>query len=157
MEFKTKDETAGAMWIVLKYLQPLVQGIEDGVREAGLVIERKRIEQSGDGEAYPILQVRTRGRRRGGWVIELGLRNAIEEFLAVDRDENPASLDLRLFDDAYAERKLSEIVEEQLAILRAVAGSHGADDAKRRLEELAPRFERLRIWRIEGGDSSGER
>jgi len=149
MEFKTKDETAGAMWIVLRHLEDLVRRIEDGVCEAGLVIEDKRIEQSDNGTACPVLRVRTRRRCSGGWVIELGLRNALDELLAVDRDEEPARLDLQLFDDAYAEEKLAGIVEGRVSLVRAISGSRDAAEARARLRKLAPKFERLSVWERE--------
>ena len=88
-----------------------------------------------------------------GWTIELGLRNALEEFLCIDRDETPPRLDLQLFDKAHAERKLAEIVKGRLAIIRAMAGSTGPADARKRIEKLGPHFERLRIWEVEGGNA----
>ena len=153
MEFRTKDEMAGAMFIVMEWLPELVRRVEAGVERMGLVIEERRAEMVPGGKASPVLLLRAGEPGRNGWTIELGLRNALEEFLCIDRDETPPRLDLQLFDKAHAERKLSGIVEGRLAILRALAGSSGPADARRRIEELAPHFERLRIWEVEGGDA----
>lgn len=157
MRFRTKDETAGAMFIVMEWLPELVRRMEAGVERMGLVIEERRAEMAPGGKASPVLLLRAGGRGRGGWTIELGLRNALEEFLSVDRDETPPRLDLQLFDKAHAERKLSGIVEGRLAILQALAGSSDPADARRRIEELGPHFERLRIWEVEGGKARRRR
>jgi len=159
MEFKTKDETAGAMFVVMRWLPELVERVEAGVKRMGLIIKEKRAEMTPGGKASPVLLLKPGRRSRGRWTIELGLRNALEEFLTIDRDEVPARLDLQLFDQAHAERKLSEIVEGRLALVRAMSESRNPEDFKRRAEELAPRFERLRMWwrEDENGGKRGRR
>jgi len=151
MEFKTKDEMAGAMFIVMEWLPELVTRVEAGVERIGLIIKERRAEMAPGGKASPVLLLRPGRRSRGGWTIELGLRNALEEFLTIDRDEVPPRLDLQLFDKAHAERKLAGIVEGRLALVRAMSESRDPEEFQRKLEKLAPRFEHIRMWWYENG------
>ena len=105
MRFRTDGETGMAALMLVKWLAVLGHGIEAGVAAMGFGVEEKRIETSPDGTVNGVLRL----RGRGGWAIELGLRNPLDEFLAVDRDEAPLRFDHKLLDAAYAERKLADI------------------------------------------------
>ena len=85
---------------------------------------------------------------RNDWTIQLGLRNALEEFLAVDREENPPRFDMRLLDEKRAEAKLAEIVDGRLAIVRAMPTSRTPKEFRRKVEKIAPAFEYVRIWHV---------
>ena len=91
MKFASDEETTAAMLITARWLPVLVRRMEAGVLAIGIRIEKKAICRHADGTVDPVLLLR--GRR--GWRLELHLRNALEDFLLLDRDENPVRLDPR--------------------------------------------------------------
>ena len=105
-----------------------------------------------DSTVDPVLHLRSRGE----WTLQLRLGNSLEEFLTIDRDEKPVRLDVRLFDDAHAERKLASIVEGRLALVRALVESRSPAEFKRKMEELAPGFEHVRLWTYDDGKKEGD-
>ena len=152
MKFASGTETLAAAVVVTRWLPELVGRIESGVRALGIVIVKKVMGNQPDGTVDPVLLLR--GRR--GWQLELHLRNALDDFLTLDRDEEPVRLDPRLFDKEFAETKLGEVVESRLVMLRAINESRRAGEVAERIEKLAPKHGRLRIWEYED-DSSGRR
>ena len=151
MQFSAPEETFAAMLVTARWLPELVGRVECGVRKMGVVIEKKVIAHHADGSVDPVLLLR--GRR--GWQLELRLRNALEDFLTLDRDERPARFDPRLFDKEYAERKLGEVVESRLVMVRAINESKRAGEVAKRVEKLAPGHGTFRIWEYED-DSDGQ-
>ena len=154
MEFATQQDMALAMLTVAKWLPELVGRFEAGIRAQGLTILERRLERYDDGTSNPVLRVRV-GRGRNGWTIELYLRNALDDFLTVDREEKPVRFDARLLDEKEAERKLDDIVTGRLAIARAMATSRTRDEFARKMERIAPSFEYVRFWQIEGSGGKG--
>ena len=145
MKFASDDETLAAMLVTAKWLPELVRQTEAGVEAMGLVIEKRLSAQHGDGTVEPVLVLK--GRR--AWKLELHLRNAFEDFLLADREAKPPRLDPRLIDDSFAEGKLADVVAGRLAIVKSIAGSRTARDARRNVEKTARHFEWLRIWERE--------
>jgi hypothetical protein len=102
----------------------------------------------------PVAECRQDRRAEGGsehrrLTFRLGLRNAIEDFLTVDRETRPVRVDPRLADDAYARAKVAEVVAGRLEILKALEGSRDLAEARARIDELAGRFEWLRAVFVE--------
>ena len=143
LHFETQAETAAAMVVIAKWLKELVTRIEKGIKDMGLVIERKEMRRNADGEVEPAYKVRS---RRPGWTIELRLGNTIAEFITLDRDAKPARFDPRLLDDEFAEKKLDELVKCRLELVRVLATSKSVKDARPKIEALGKEFERLRMW-----------
>ncbi len=141
--------------IVVRWLPELLLRAEAGVKKLGLKIVRKVMENYPDGTVEPVLVLRP-GRKRGPWSFELRLRNALEEFLTVDRDEDPVRVDPRLLDESFAEEKLASIIEGRLAMVRALSESRDPAEFKRKMEQLASRFEHVRLWEYEGGKKEGD-
>ena len=148
MNFRSKEDMLFAGAVVLRWLPELLTRAETGVKELGLRIVRKVIEDYPDGTVEPVLILRP-GRKRGPWSFELRLRNALEEFLTVDRDDDPVRADPRLLDESYAEEKLASIIEGRLAIVRALTESRDPAEFKRKMEDLAGRFEHVRLWQYD--------
>ncbi len=152
MRFASGGETCAAALVMTRWLPELVRRVESGVKAMGIVIEKKVIAHHADGSADPVLLLR--GRR--GWELELRLRNALEDFLTLDRDERPARFDPRLFDKEYAERKLGEVVESRLVMVRAINESKRAGEVAKRVEKLTPGHGTFRIWEYDVCDLAGE-
>ena len=147
MKFSSDAETLAAMVVTTRWLPVLVRRVEAGVRALGAKIEKKAMLRFEDGSVCPALFLR--GKR--GWQLELRLRNALEDFLTLDRDEKPVRLDPRLLDEEFAEKKMGEVVESRLAMVRALNESPKASDVAGRLQKLGGKHGTYRIWEIEGG------
>ena len=155
MNFRSKEDMLFAGAAVLRWLPDLLLRAEAGVEELGLEIVKKVIENYPDGTVEPVLVLRP-GRKRGPWSFELRLRNALEEFLTVDRDEDPVRVDPRLLDETFAEEKLASIIEGRLAMVRALSESRDPAEFKRKMEKLAPRFEHIRLWHYDDEKKEGD-
>jgi hypothetical protein len=151
VEFSSKAEMLAAMVITARWLPELVGRVERGVKALGAEIEKKAMLNYPDGKTDPVLLLR--GRR--GWHLELHLRNAMEDFLLLDRDEKPIRLDPRLFDSEFAEKKLTEVVEGRLDMVRAFNRSRRAGDVADHIQKLGAKHGRYRIWEFEG-EAGGE-
>jgi hypothetical protein len=145
MKFTSDDETLAAMLVTAKWLPELVRRTEAGVEAMGLTIEKRLSARYEDGTVDPVLVLK--GRR--AWKLELHLRNAFEDFLLAEREVEPPRLDTRLLDDSFAETKLADVVAGRLAIVKTIAESRTARDARRNIEKTARHFEWLRIWEHE--------
>ena len=152
MEFASKEETFLAMVVVTRWLPELVGRVEKGVRGMGVVIEKKATVNYPDGKVDPVLVLQ--GRR--GWHLELHLRNAMEDFLTLDRDGTPVRLDPRLFDKEFAEKKLGEVVESRLAMVRAINETRGVGEVARKIQKLGGKYGAYRIWEYNVCDLAGE-
>lgn len=80
MEFASREETALAVVVTARWLPVLVRSFEEGVQDLGLTVTERSHFIDEDGKACPTLVVR--GERL---TFRLGLRNAMEDFLTVDR------------------------------------------------------------------------
>jgi imidazolonepropionase-like amidohydrolase len=80
IEFASKEETALAMVATARWLPVLVRSFEKGVRGLGLTITVRSHFIDQDGKACPTLVVRSERL-----TFRLGVRNAREDFLTVDR------------------------------------------------------------------------
>jgi hypothetical protein len=147
VEFSGKAETVAAMVVTIRWLPELVRRVEKGVKALGAKIEKRAMLRFEDGTACPTLFLR--GRR--GWHLELRLQNALADFLTLDRDEKPVRLDPRLFDPEFAEKKMRDIVEGRLAMVRAFNKSRRAGDVANEIQKLGVKNNRFRIWEYEGG------
>jgi len=155
VNFRSKEDMLFAGAAVLRWLPDLLLRAEAGVKELGLEIVRKVMENYPDGTVEPVLVLKP-GRKKGPWSFELRLRNALEEFLTVDRDEDPVRVDPRLLDESFAEEKLAGIVEGRLAMVRALSESRDPAEFKLKMEQLASRFEHVRLWEYEDGKKEGD-
>ncbi len=153
MRFASDQETLAAMLVTTRWLPELVRRVESGVKAMGVVIEKKGIARHADGAVDPVLFL----RGRHGWELELRLRNALEDFLTVDRDEKPARFDPRLLDPEYAETKLGEVVESRLVMVRAINESRQAGEVGKRIKKLAPGHGTFRVWEYEDDGGGQER
>ena len=150
MEFASQEETALAMVVTARWLPVLVRSFENGVQDLGLAVTERSHFIDQDGKACPTLGVR--GRRL---TFRLGLRNAMEDFLTVDREARPVRVDPRLVDETYAKARVADVVAGRLEILKVLEGSRDLAEAQARINELAGRFEWLRAVFVEdpGADS----
>ena len=145
MNFTNDDETLAAMVVTARWLPELVLRVEAGVEAMGLTIEKRLSARHEDGTVEPVLVL----KGRHAWQLELHLRNALDDFLLADREVKPPRLDPRLLDESFAERKLADVVAGRLAIVKTIAQSRTARDARRNIEKTARHFEWLRIWERE--------
>jgi len=146
--FAVGPETAAAMILLVRWLPRLVRRFEAGVQEMGLKITERVMEHHTDGAVVPVLRLRS---PRDGWTLALKLRNALDDFLSVDRDEKPMRLDARLFEKDFAEQKLAEVVDGRLAIARAIVEARTPEAFRAKVRELAQRFDLFRMWEFENG------
>ena len=144
MEFASQEETALAMVVTARWLPVLVRSFEKGVRDLGLTVTERAHFIDQDGKACPTLGVR--GQRL---TFRLGLRNAMEDFLTVDREARPVQVDPRLVEEGYAKAKVADVVAGRLEILKVLEGSRDLAEAQARINELAGRFEWLRAVFVE--------
>ena len=147
MKFSSGPETLAAMLVTTRWLPELVRRVEKGVKALGVKIEKRAMLKFEDGSVCPALFLR--GKR--GWHLELHLRNAMEDFLLLDRDEKPVRLDPRLLDPDFAEKKMRDIVEGRLAMVRAFNRSRRAGDVANEIQKLGVKNSRFRVWEFEGG------
>ncbi len=145
MEFANDRDHRLATMAMLRYLQPLVRGFEDATTDAGFEIVARRHETGGR-IPTPVLELARNGRR-----LELRLGNALEDFLLVDREAEPARMDARLEDDEYARWKMGEIVASRIELLEIALLPEGAD-RERRLRDVAAKFEWIRMARRDGDE-----
>ena len=145
MEFSNKAETLAAMLVTARWLPELVRRTEAGVAAVGLTIEKRRSARYEDGTVEPVLVL----KGQHGWELELHLRNAFEDFLLQDREARLRRLGPQLFDERYAEEKLADVIAGRLDIVRSIAASASAREARRKIENTARRFEWLRVWEHE--------
>ncbi len=153
MKFASDEETAAAMVVTARWLPELVRRMETGVLAIGVSIEKKAICRHADGTVDPVLLLR--GRR--GWQLELHLRNALEDFLTLDRDESPVRVDLRLFDREFAEKRLGEVVGARLAMVRTINESRRAGDVAKKIKRDGWKHGQVRVVEYEGGIGGRER
>ncbi len=147
MKFASDAETLAAMVVTTRWLPVLVRRVEKGVRALGARIKKKAILRFEDGTVCPVLFLR--GKR--GWRLELRLRNAMEDFLLLDRDEKPVHLDPRLIDKAFAEKKLGEVVESRLAMVRALNETRKVGEVAGKIQKLGGKHGTFRIWEFDDG------
>ena len=147
MKFASDAEMLAAMAVTTRWLPVLVRRVEKGVKALGARIKKKAILRFEDGTVCPVLFLR--GKR--GWRLELRLRNAMEDFLLLDRDEKPVRLDPRLFDGAFAEKKLGEVVESRLAMVRALNETRKVGEVADKIQKLGGKHGTFRIWEFEDG------
>jgi hypothetical protein len=150
MEFASQEETALAMVVTARWLPVLVRSFEKGVEDLGLAVTERSHFIDQDGKACPTLGVR--GQRL---MFRLGLRNALEDFLAVDREARPVRVDPRLVDETYAKAKVADVVARRLEILKILEESRDLAEAQARINELAGRFEWLRAVFVEDTGAEG--
>ena len=143
LNFKTKGETMTAMALTAKWLKEMMLRTEKAIEALGLVIEKKYMAKFESGDVEPAMSVKSPG---GKWTVEMYLGNALAEFLTLDREANPQQLDVMLFVDAYAERKLDELVKSRVAIVQAMVTSKSPKDVKKKIEKIAPGYAHLRMW-----------
>ena len=153
LNFKTKGETMTAMALTAKWLKEMMLRTEKAIEALGLVIEKKYMAKFESGDVEPAMSVKSPG---GKWTVEMYLGNALAEFLTLDREANPQQLDVRLFVDAYAERKLDELVKSRVAIVQAMVTSKSPKDVKKKIEKIAPGYAYLRMWEPLKGKESGQ-
>ena len=151
MKFASEKEMLFAAATVVRWLPEFMRRAENGVRELGLTIVERFMRNYADGAVEPVMRLRRQRDLEADWTFEFGLRNALEEFLTLDREEDPVRVDPRLLDETFAERKLASIIEGRLAILRAFSESRDPAEFKLKMEQLAGRFEHVRLWEYEGG------
>jgi len=149
VNFASDAETLAAMVVTTRWLPVLVRRVEKGVKALGTRIEKKAMLRFDDGTVCPVLFLS--GKR--GWQLELRLRNAMEDFLLLDRDKKPLRLDPRLFDEEFAEKKLGEVVEGRLAMVRALNESRKVGEVAGKIQKLGGEHGTFRIW--EFGDGGG--
>jgi hypothetical protein len=140
------EEKTAATLVLIRWLPVLATRFEAGVRGMGFEVVAKTVERYEGGVVNPVL---TLCQADGDWTVKLSLRNALEEFLFRDRDEKPMRFDARLLDDAYAEKKLAGIIEGRLALAKTFTDCRSVQEVQARMENLAPRFERMRIWKFD--------
>jgi hypothetical protein len=149
VKFSSDAETLVAMVVTTRWLPVLIRRVEVGVKALGAKIEKKAMLRFDDGTVCPVLFLS--GKR--GWQLELRLRNAMEDFLLLDRDEKPVRLDPRLLDEEFAEKKLGEVVEGRLAMVRALGESRKAGEVAGKIQKFGGKHGTFRIW--EFGDWGG--
>jgi hypothetical protein len=145
VKFSSDAETLAAMVVTVRWLPELVRRVEKGVKALGAKVKKKAMVNYPDGKTDPVLFVR--GRR--GWRLELHLRNAMEDFLLLDRDEKPIRLDPRLLDPKFAEKKLGEVVESRLAMVRALNETRKVGEVAGKIQKLGGKYGTYRIWEYE--------
>ena len=153
LSFKTKGETMTAMALTAKWLKEMMLRTEKAIEALGLVIEKKYMAKFESGDVEPAITVKSPG---GKWTVEMYLGNALAEFLTLDREANPQQLDVMLFVDAYAERKLDELVKSRVAIVQAMVTSKSPKDVKKKIEKIAPGYAYLRMWEPLKGKERGQ-
>ncbi len=139
MDFASPQETALAMVAMVRYLPALIRAFETGVEGLGLTITERVLGRDAEGTALPTLVVS--GKHL---TYRLGLRNAVEDFLAVDREARPVHVDPRLDDDTYARAKIADIVSGRLALVKLIEESRDLAQAQERLKGFAGRFAWIR-------------
>jgi hypothetical protein len=147
VRFSSDAETLAAMVVTTRWLPVLIRRVEAGVKALGVKIKKRAMLGFDDGTVCPVLFLR--GKR--GWQLELRLRNAMEDFLLLDRDEKPVRLDPRLFDEAFAEKKLGEIVKSRLAMVHALGESRKVGEVAGKIQKLGGKHGTFRVWEFEGG------
>jgi len=153
LNFKTKGETMTAMALTAKWLKEMMLRTEKAIEALGLVIEKKYMAKFESGDVEPAMSVKSPG---GKWTVEMYLGNTLAEFLTLDRSANPQQSDVMLFVDAYAERKLDELVKSRVAIVQAMVTSKSPKDVKKKIEKIAPGYAYLRMWEPLKGKESGQ-
>jgi hypothetical protein len=129
-----------------RYLPILVRVFEEGLKGLEFEIVSRSHYVDGDGTTVPVLEAR--GREL---TFRLELRNAIEDFLAVDREAVPVRIDPKLGDPDYAMEKLQSVLRDRLVLVAAI-DSEGVDAAA--LAIISRRFAWVRMVRIGGGESA---
>ena len=141
MKFSSRGEMLAAVAVTARWLPQLVRRVEAGVKDMGVEITKRFALKSPDETICPTLRL-----KHGNWEIELRLGNALEDFLLVDREEKPVRLDPRLLDEKFAAKKLGDVVEGRLAMVRAFKESRGAREVAKHIEKHARKGDRYRIW-----------
>ena len=65
------------------------------------------------------------------------------------RRVEPVRLDPRLFDEAFAEKKLGEVVESRLAMVRALNETRKVGEVAGKIQKLGGKYGTYRIWEYE--------
>jgi hypothetical protein len=87
--------------------------------------------------------------------VKLCLHNLLLEIATVDRDEEPLRFDDRLNDFAFFLSKSIHHINSKLEVLFRLIGRKNIQEAISGVEELAAKYERIRILRLDR-DSFGE-
>ncbi|HEX5132089.1 MAG TPA: hypothetical protein VFX92_06345 [Candidatus Krumholzibacteria bacterium] len=148
LDFASQEEIARAMLAMVRYLPALVRAFEAGVIDLGLTITERALSRDAEGTVLPTLVV-----KGGHLTYHLGLRNAIEDFLAVDREARPVHVDPGLDDDTYAQAKIADIISGRLALVKLVEESSDLAEAQQRMKDLGKGFAWLRSVVVDGPEN----
>jgi len=141
MRFNSVYDQRQAMRLLTIYAPKLFLLFERRIAEAGFIIQDRAYEKTSSGEVIPVLTVKS-----ARLTSKLYLRNSLDEFLTLDREDEPSRLDHRLVDPAYAQKKLADIVDGRIALLIAMNESKSQEEFKVKIKALVSRFAYLRYW-----------
>ncbi len=88
---------------------------------------------------------------------EFYLTNALHEIISIDRDDVPLRFDKGLDDDAYVKRKIENVLESKVAVIRASIEGGSASGIKEKLEAMSGDYERMNIIEIDLEDNGDDR
>jgi hypothetical protein len=151
MELRSKEEWKEAMIATALYLPEIVWQFEAGLKALGATVLKKYVYRDKSGEVDPACLIQAQNNK-----FEFRLGNALREFLSIDREEKPLRFDHRLKDPAQAREKLTRIIVGRLEIARAFAECNTPEELKKRLEEMAKHFEKVRFWSIDEPQKEGD-
>ena len=119
----------------------VVRSVKTILQSAGLEVEEK-------GCGLDIVFSIKSGEKQA----EFYLHNLLMEIATVDRDEQMLRFDEDLRDFDYFAAKTARIVTSKLNILFHLFKEDDADKAIENITQLANRYERIRIWKVEQKD-----
>ena len=80
------------------------------------------------------------------------LQNLLLEIATVDRDEEPLRFDERLTDFSFFLSKTADLIQSKLRILLHLMEEEDTESAAKKIQAESDGYERIRIWRREGGE-----
>lgn len=88
---------------------------------------------------------------------EFYLTNALHEIISIDRDDVPLIFDRGLDDDAYVKRKIENVLDSKVAVIRASIEGGNVDGIREKLEAMRGDYERLNIIEIDLKENGDDR
>ncbi len=140
--FASKEDEHLSLAMLGRWLGPFLSLFEKGVQKLGFVIVKKFSYIDDDGRVDTGLVLQKNHRKTRLW-----LRNALDDFIYVDREENPVRIDPALFDKKSGNQKLRELIKDRLELLRIVSECRSINEVRKRVVDLDDKFERIKIFR----------
>ena len=148
LRFETHGERVVAAALIARWIDEILAETERGIKALGIHIDEIGMVRGKDGIEEPVFRMQS---PNGAWDMELCTGNIIVDLLTTDSGAKVHTLDVRILDPDFAEKKLNAVVRRRMEFLKAAIACETAEDFKKAVEGLSSPTGRIVILEdIEG-------